>query len=478
MAKKRMRIAELARESGVSRETIHYYLREGLLPKPAKTGRTAAFYDDSHLERLRLIRQLRDEKYLPVAVIREILGAAGQHAHGRDLAALAEVLAIDPTISAGRLQSVTPDEETLRVALELGLLGPGVRHEPRHSEQIDPTQARVLAAVAEALALEGEARGLTLADLRACGRELTRLVEIEAGLFFDLVFEIGDASRSVDALRRGRASVAHFVAAYRDLMLRRVVEEILHAVEHGPDLLAAARTLPLGSELRHRLGVERRTRELSERARAGDLAAANDLVWHLFVLGQRTELQRLPKRVHALLRPRAELLTIHASTSGSEPVSLEQALARSGAFPLGEILVAERALAQLVSVGPQKDKGFLDEAVPALHRLAHAAPEKDADPLASALAFLRRGLIGLALPRALGRQLGAQGDLERALESVLGVPGRIEPALRVFVEGNARLSLGRALLLERPELARAQLERAHALDPAGPIGGAASAALV
>jgi DNA-binding transcriptional MerR regulator len=480
MPRKRMRISELARESGISRETIHYYLREGLLPPPVKTGRTAALYDQAHLERLRLIRRLRDEKYLPVAVIRELLAAAGERTRDRDLATLADVLAIDPTLSAQRqLPLAAPDEETLRVAHELGLLGPGVRRTaPASSVALDPTESRVLAAVAEALALEGEARELTLADLRACARELTELVETEAGLFFELVMETGDAARSVDALRRGRAAVARFVAAYRDLMLRRVVEEILAAVQHGPDLLAAARTLPLGPELALKLGVEQRARELSQRARAGDPAAANDLVWHLFALGGRAPLDALPERVHELLRPRAELLTIHAATPARDPApALERALERAGGFPLGQILVAERALAKLVSVGPDEAKSFLDEAVPALHRLAHAAPEKDADPLASALAFLRRGLVGLALPRPLGRRLGALGDLERALESVLAVPGRIDPALHALIEANARLALGRALLLERPELARAQLDRAHAIDPEGPIGSAAAAAL-
>src|SRR4051794_17709453 len=61
-----MRMAELALRSGVSRETIHFYLREGLLPRPRKGGRTVAYYDEEHLSRLTLIRTLREEKYLPL----------------------------------------------------------------------------------------------------------------------------------------------------------------------------------------------------------------------------------------------------------------------------------------------------------------------------------------------------------------------------------------------------------------------------
>jgi AcrR family transcriptional regulator len=66
-----MRIKELAARADVSRHTIHYYLREDLLPPPLKTGRTAAFYSGVHLECLRLIRELREEQGMPIAAVRQ-----------------------------------------------------------------------------------------------------------------------------------------------------------------------------------------------------------------------------------------------------------------------------------------------------------------------------------------------------------------------------------------------------------------------
>jgi len=68
-----MRVRELAERAGVSRYTIHYYYREGLLPPPLKTGRTMALYTDVHLECLRFIRRLREERGLPVAAVRREL---------------------------------------------------------------------------------------------------------------------------------------------------------------------------------------------------------------------------------------------------------------------------------------------------------------------------------------------------------------------------------------------------------------------
>ena len=73
-----LRIGDLAERSGVPIPTIKYYIREGLLPPPpVKTGRTMAYYDAEYLERLRLVRRLREEHFLPVRVIRAVLAERG-----------------------------------------------------------------------------------------------------------------------------------------------------------------------------------------------------------------------------------------------------------------------------------------------------------------------------------------------------------------------------------------------------------------
>jgi DNA-binding transcriptional MerR regulator len=87
LAQPRLRIADLAERSGVSVATIKYYIREGLLPPaPVKTGRTMGYYDEPYLERLQLIRKLRED-HLPVRVIREILAEAGSGPLGAEAAA-------------------------------------------------------------------------------------------------------------------------------------------------------------------------------------------------------------------------------------------------------------------------------------------------------------------------------------------------------------------------------------------------------
>ncbi len=66
-----LRISDLERISGIGRSAIHYYLREGLLSPPRRTGKTMAYYDATHVEELRRIREMQEEGY-PLALIREM----------------------------------------------------------------------------------------------------------------------------------------------------------------------------------------------------------------------------------------------------------------------------------------------------------------------------------------------------------------------------------------------------------------------
>lgn len=70
-----MRMRDLEKASGVGRETIRYYIREGLLPEPDKASRNSARYSDVHVARLKAIKRLQEERFLPLAVIRELLEA-------------------------------------------------------------------------------------------------------------------------------------------------------------------------------------------------------------------------------------------------------------------------------------------------------------------------------------------------------------------------------------------------------------------
>lgn len=72
-----IKMAELSRRSGVPGPTIKHYTREGLLPGPAvRTSRNMAYYDARLAPRIRVIKELQADRFLPLRVIGELLESA------------------------------------------------------------------------------------------------------------------------------------------------------------------------------------------------------------------------------------------------------------------------------------------------------------------------------------------------------------------------------------------------------------------
>ncbi|QFQ31461.2 MerR family transcriptional regulator [Janibacter melonis] len=68
-----MKISELASATDVGVPTLKYYLREGVLHAGEVRSRTQASYDDSHVERVRLVRALTGVGGLSIAAVRRVL---------------------------------------------------------------------------------------------------------------------------------------------------------------------------------------------------------------------------------------------------------------------------------------------------------------------------------------------------------------------------------------------------------------------
>src|SRR3954454_15590779 len=72
-----LKISELAERSGVSSATIKHYLREGLLGDEddvLRTSKNMAYYPPAFVDRVRLIKRLQEERFMPLRVIRQLLG--------------------------------------------------------------------------------------------------------------------------------------------------------------------------------------------------------------------------------------------------------------------------------------------------------------------------------------------------------------------------------------------------------------------
>lgn len=122
-----LKMKDLEALTDVSREAIHFYLREGLLPEPARPKRNVALYSQEHVQRIRLIKRLQEERFMPLGEIRKLLdraslppveGAGGLAAFELSVQALlnGDVPAADRSIGDVAQASGVPETEIERLA--------------------------------------------------------------------------------------------------------------------------------------------------------------------------------------------------------------------------------------------------------------------------------------------------------------------------------------------------------------------------
>jgi DNA-binding transcriptional MerR regulator len=74
----RYRMKQLCEMTGMSRQAIHFYIKKGLVPPGIKHGETSAEYTDEHVERIRLVRRMKEEQFLPLDAIKATLDQRDQ----------------------------------------------------------------------------------------------------------------------------------------------------------------------------------------------------------------------------------------------------------------------------------------------------------------------------------------------------------------------------------------------------------------
>lgn len=67
------KMKDLCRLTGMPRQAIHFYIQQGLIPPGHKTGRNTARYGEEHVDRIRVVKQLQNERFMPLRAIRAVL---------------------------------------------------------------------------------------------------------------------------------------------------------------------------------------------------------------------------------------------------------------------------------------------------------------------------------------------------------------------------------------------------------------------
>ncbi len=126
----RMKMRALEERTGVHREVIRVYLREGLIPQPERPRRTVAVYGEEHVQAIAAIKRLQRESRLTLGQIKSLI--AGEGADARvDASAFDQLEQLvahrsgndDPPVSIATLVERYPHaEEDARTLARVGLL--------------------------------------------------------------------------------------------------------------------------------------------------------------------------------------------------------------------------------------------------------------------------------------------------------------------------------------------------------------------
>lgn len=222
----KLRISELADEAGVPVATVRHYLREGLLPEGTKTSRNMAYYPPELVERIRTIKQLQEERFLPLKVIGEILERAGNdpdrlrsmvEASGRVLErALDDERGRTPVAEVGERHEM-PAEVLERLA-ELGVLSPD---EGGYS----PSDVRIVTAISRFRAGGyDETIGFTVHDAARFLAPLEDLARREVELLAEKLVGNFEPERAVELLEAGIEPLRELIAAMHSKLLARELE--------------------------------------------------------------------------------------------------------------------------------------------------------------------------------------------------------------------------------------------------------------
>ena len=213
-----LKMSQLAEASGVSTGTIKHYLREGLLPEPVRTSRNMAYYPPEFVERIRLIKQLQEERFLPLRLIRRMLEEDPDRA--RALVELED--RIIETAMAGEETRISKTElerrydvpaEVVDRLVELGVLTPT-------SRGYSPSDAKIVEAISRFRAGGYDERvGFTVYDTLRYKSALEDLVKEEVDVLLDRLVSEMDAQRAVAMVEAGAEPLHDLVSALHSKLL-------------------------------------------------------------------------------------------------------------------------------------------------------------------------------------------------------------------------------------------------------------------
>jgi DNA-binding transcriptional MerR regulator len=200
-----LKMSELAERSGVSAGTIKHYLREGLLGEGeeiVRTSRNMAYYPPEYVERIRLIKRLQEDRFMPLRVIKDRIVERAVEQRESERVSAAEA----------RRRYDIPANVLDRLA-ELGVLTPSARG-------YDADDVKIIEAVSRFRAGGyDEQLGFTVFDTLRYRDALEPLVQEEVRTLLDRLAGEVDVERAVEIIAAGAEPLRDLIGAMHSKLL-------------------------------------------------------------------------------------------------------------------------------------------------------------------------------------------------------------------------------------------------------------------
>jgi DNA-binding transcriptional MerR regulator len=225
-----LRMGELSEASGVPAPTIKHYLREGLLPEPVKTSRNMAYYPPEFVDRIRLIKQLQEERFMPLKAIKSVLDEDPERA--RALVELEDRI-LDRALAGERTRTSAAEvrerygvpRDVLDRLEELEVLSP-------NSRGYSPSDIKIIEAISRFRAGGyDEEIGFTVYDTLRYKTALEDLVRQEVEVVMDRLAGEVPPERVVEMLESGAQPLQDLIAALHTKLM--VAELERHRASRG-----------------------------------------------------------------------------------------------------------------------------------------------------------------------------------------------------------------------------------------------------
>jgi DNA-binding transcriptional MerR regulator len=218
-----LKMSELAERSGVSAGTIKHYLREGLLggdESIVRTSRNMAWYRPELVERVKLIKRLQEERFMPLKLIRGVLGSDPERA--RALIELEDRILEHATAAAQEGERISAAEARRRFGVprnvldrlaELDVLSPTTRGYDADDVAIIKAISRFRAGGYD------EALGFTVYDTLRYRETLQPLVEEEVRTLLERLAGEVEPDRAVEIVASGAEPLRELIGAMHSKQL-------------------------------------------------------------------------------------------------------------------------------------------------------------------------------------------------------------------------------------------------------------------